>query len=385
MINHVFMPKLTNSMNEGHVVAWKKHEGDPVQSGDLIADIETGAAVMDLEATGTGILRRVLAREGETRQVGTLLAIISELDEDIEPLLENLGMSDQSKSGTLPPLKGAKASTTSPVLTTHSSSREANAPEAPRSAAEVYVLRPSAPYPPKKTGKGNSPSVSNTTTDWAPTTITPLESVPSSPVPHFYLITEIMMDEAQRLREQADHIHRDPLSLTSLFVRAAALSLKKYPAMNVALKEKEICPLENVDIGLAVALDNRVVSPVVRDCVPKSLSEITKEARALLQQTRNQQVKPEELGEASFFIFNLGMYGVENFMTVLTPPHVAALAIGAIRTVPVVHGNTVGIGKRMKVTLSCDHRAIHTAQAARFLQGFKELLEKPLPLFLALG
>jgi pyruvate dehydrogenase E2 component (dihydrolipoamide acetyltransferase) len=385
MINHVFMPKLTNSMNEGQVVTWRKHEGDPVQSGDLIADIETGAAVMDLEATGSGILRRVLASEGETRQVGTLLAIISELDEDIEPLLGNLGMSNQSTSETLPPPKGAKASQTSPVLTTNSASMENIPPEVLRSGAEIYVLKPSAPPPPKKMGKANFTSVSDTTTEWSPSTITPLESVPSSPVPHFYLTTEIMMDEALRLREQANQIQRDPLSLTSLFVRAAALSLKKYPAMNVTLKGKEICLNEHVDIGQAVALDNRVVSPVVKDCVSKNLSQITKEARALLQQTRNQQVKSEEVGEASFFIFNLGMYGVENFMAVLTPPHAAALAIGAVRTVPVVQGNTVGIGKRMRVTLSCDHRAIHTAQAARFLQGFKEILEKPLALFLALG
>jgi pyruvate dehydrogenase E2 component (dihydrolipoamide acetyltransferase) len=205
-----------------------------------------------------------------------------------------------------------------------------------------------------------------------------------APVPHFYLTTEVGMDQAEQLRKQMEELRNSPLSLTILFVRAAALALAHHPEINVSYTGEALRRHATIDIGIAVALEEGLITPVIRDCAGKNILQLAEEIRDLIVRAKSQQLAPDEYAGATFSISNLGMYEVENFIAVLMPPQAASLAIGAVNVIPVARGNTIKRSRRMKVTLSCDHRALDGAQGARFLQSFKRALEKPLELFLPL-
>jgi pyruvate dehydrogenase E2 component (dihydrolipoamide acetyltransferase) len=206
-----------------------------------------------------------------------------------------------------------------------------------------------------------------------------------APVPHFYLTTEVGMDQAEQLRKQMEELRNSPLSLTILFVRAAALALAHHPEINVSYTGEALRRHATIDIGIAVALEEGLITPVIRDCAGKNILQLAEEIRDLIVRAKSQQLAPDEYAGATFSISNLGMYEVENFIAVLMPPQAASLAIGAVNVIPVARGNTIKRSRRMKVTLSCDHRALDGAQGARFLQSFKRALEKPLELFLPLN
>lgn len=400
MISRVFMPKLTTSMKDGRVIAWKKQEGDPVLAGDLLADVETGGDVMDLEAPGAGIIRRIFVNEGSPVKVGTLLGVISELDDDIEPLLKEaplmVGMpSESSHSGNQKSPSGLPSSSQFPGPTnekqitnlagdrlappTRSRLMSPNQTPTHRPAAEVFVLNsPTGKPQPLSKAEASMPSSANPPLAPSPAE----ESTTKQTVQHFHLITRIAMDEVLRLRDQANLLNRERYSLTSLFVKAAAQSLIKHPTLNVSFKNNRVHTHEQVNIGVAFVLEEKVVSPVLENCEKKTLREFTKEGRHLVQQIQSSPSKPNQPDQVSFLLYNAGSHGADMFMPVLEPFQTVALAIGAIQTVPVVKGETVGIGKRTQVTLSCDHRVIQPSQAASFLQTFKETLEQPLRLFI---
>ncbi len=203
-----------------------------------------------------------------------------------------------------------------------------------------------------------------------------------APVPHFYLTTEIAMDEAERVRAQLKPIMQPPPSLTDVILKALAQALVRYPDMNVSYAGDSLRQHGRIDIGIAVGLDDGLISPVLRDCGNKTLSEIAKEAKPLIERARTKRLQPQEYSDATFAVSNLGMFDVENFIAVLMPPQAAALAVGSVREVPVVQGGRIRIGRRMKATLSCDHRALDGMQAAKFLKEVKRLLEHPLELVL---
>jgi pyruvate dehydrogenase E2 component (dihydrolipoamide acetyltransferase) len=192
------------------------------------------------------------------------------------------------------------------------------------------------------------------------------------------------MDQAERLRKQMEELVDSPLSLTVLFVRAAALALAHHPEINVSYTGEALRRHATIDIGIAVALEEGLITPVIRDCVGKNIQQLAEEIRDLFVRAKSQQLNPDEYAGATFSISNLGMFEVDNFIAVLMPPQAASLAIGAVNITPVARGNKIKLSRRMKVTLSCDHRALDGAQGARFLQSFKRVLEKPLELFLPL-
>jgi pyruvate dehydrogenase E2 component (dihydrolipoamide acetyltransferase) len=429
MITRVVMPKLTDTMEEGVVVAWKKHEGETVDSGDILAEIETDKAVLDLESFGSGVLRKVLVPEGETVKAGKLIAVIGEQDDDIEATLAETPEAQpetrkdatetreaQEDSAAVSPKEKRPQPSSKPTPAKSEKSgggkKESSETKADTSPGPGIKASPRAKVLAREQGidlsgiKGSGPGGRIVEADVQggvekpkvlerEATDIPLSQMrkaiarvttsSKAPVPHFYLTTEIGMDQAERLRKQMEELVNAPLSLTVLFVRAAALALAHHPEINVSFTGEALRRHATVDIGIAVALEEGLITPVIRDCAGKNIGELAEEIRDVFVRAKSQQLTPEEYAGATFSISNLGMYEVDNFIAVLMPPQAASLAIGAVNIVPVARGNKIKLSRRMKVTLSCDHRALDGAQGARFLQSFKRALEKPLELFLPLN
>ena len=414
MITRVVMPKLTDTMEEGVVVAWKKQEGETVDSGDILAEIETDKAVLDLESFGSGVLRKVLVSEGETVKAGKLIAVIGDQDDDIEATLAETPEASKDSATMAPKEKAPQPSPTpsqAKAEKSGSEKKESLEPKAETGPGPKIKVSPRAKMLAKEQGidlsgiKGTGPEGRIVEADIQGRVDTPkvlergTKDIPLSqmrkaiarvttsskaPVPHFYLTTEVAMDQAERLRKQMEEVNNSPLSLTVLFVRAAALALVHHPEMNVSFMGEALRRHATIDIGIAVALEEGLITPVVRDCAGKNILQLAEEIRDLFVRAKSQQLAPEEYAGATFSISNLGMYEVDNFIAVLMPPQAASLAIGAVNIVPVAQGRAIKLSRRMKVTLSCDHRALDGAQGARFLQSFKRALEKPLELFLPL-
>ncbi len=448
MSSRVVMPKLTDTMEEGVVLKWKKKEGEAVAAGDVLAEIETDKAVMDLEAFASGTLLRVLAGEGQTVKAGSLIGVIGEPDEDIASLT-----GDQPQNAPAPTSQAKAKPTGKPVAEAQSQTKsspptkearepkEAKEPEAP--LAQAKSEQKSDPATQKKAEEpstDSTPKKPKSEPESEPVRVSPrakalarekgidLSSVTGSgpdgriiendvlkaaggksqagggtvdrplsqmrkaiaktttqskaPVPHFYVTTEIDMEEAERFRHQLRQLRGDAPRISDMILKAAALALARHPEINVSYGGDVIRQHRSVDIGIAVGLEDGLIAPVLRDCGAKSLTDISKEAHALIDRARKRQLKPEEYTGATFSISNLGMFDVENFIAVLVPPEAAALAVGSIREIPVVEGHRIGVGRRMKVTLSCDHRVLDGVQAAKFLKELKRVLEHPLDLVL---
>jgi len=198
-----------------------------------------------------------------------------------------------------------------------------------------------------------------------------------APIPHFYLTSEINMERAEQFRNQYKSNRVMHPSINDLVIKAAAIALTRHPAINASFIGHAIRRHERVDIGIAVGIDDGLITPVIRNCGVKSLGEISNESKALIERARSKHLQPQEYADATFSISNLGMFDVENFIAVLIPPQAASIAVGSIRDVPVVKEDRIEAGRRMKVTLSCDHRALDGVQGAGFLKEFKHILEHP--------
>jgi pyruvate dehydrogenase E2 component (dihydrolipoamide acetyltransferase) len=388
------MPKLTDTMEEGILVAWKKHEGDSVQAGEALAEIETDKAIMDLEAFASGILRKILVQDGATVMSGTLIGVIGGADEDIaSALADTITAAPSAGGGTRtsePPAAGpAPAISTIPEETRVIASPRAKALAADR-GIDLSTITGTGPG-----GRIVEEDVLNAQTSPAQIqpagTDQPLSQMRKSiarattqskgPVPHFYLTSEIDMEQAERFRDQFKQNRTTHPSVTDLLIKASAIALTRHPDINVSFTGQAIRRHARIDIGIAVGIDDGLITPVIRNCGVKSLDEITIESRTLINRAREKRLQPQEYTDATFSISNLGMLDVENFIAVLIPPQAASIAVGAIRDAPVVKDGAVKAGRRMKVTLSCDHRALDGVQGAGFLKEFKRILEHPSELF----
>ena len=390
MASRVVMPKLTDTMEEGVLLAWKKREGDQVQAGEALAEIETDKAIMDLEAFASGILRKILVQDGATVMSGTLIGVIGGADEDItSALTDTITATPSVGDGTranVPPAAGS--ATTPPVR-----SGEARFIASPRAKSlatdrgidlstitgtgpggrivEEDVVKAQAP-PTQILPAGTDEPLSQMRKAIARAT-----TQSKAPVPHFYLTTEIDMEQAERFRDQFKQNRTTHPSVTDLLIKAAAIALTRHPEINVSFTGPAIRRHTHIDIGIAVGIDDGLITPVIRNCGVKSLVDISTESRTLIDRAREKRLQPQEYSDATFSISNLGMFEVENFIAVLIPPQAASIAVGAIRDAPVVKDGTVKAGRRMKVTLSCDHRALDGVQGAGFLKEFKRILEHP--------
>jgi pyruvate dehydrogenase E2 component (dihydrolipoamide acetyltransferase) len=438
MATQIVMPKMSETMEEGVVVKWLKREGDRVATGDALAEIETDKAVLELEATTPGVLRQIVAREDSKVPVGQLIAVIGAADEDISPLVAGpTSPSSQTSPSLTPPPTAtptappAMASPTVASPARHEAATRERIDASPlarrmaeeagidiaqvrgtgpggrvvkrdieaflaqsRSQPSQQLTPPMAPSPAAAaapTPYGEAARLGSGALDYVEQelnmmrkTIARRMALSKTTAPHFYLTTEVDMARAIGLRQSLNELAVDDarVSFNDMIVKAAANALRQFPRLNVSYADDKLRQHQRVHISVAVAIDEGLITPVIRDCDRKSLGEIAREAKELTERARARRLRPEDYTGGTFSISNLGMYDVEDFGAIINPPEAAILAVGAIKEQAVVVDGQLGIGQRMKLTLSCDHRAVDGATAAQFLQIVKRLLEHPLTLML---
>jgi len=410
MATKVVMEALSPTMEEGRLVAWKKQEGDAVKSGETLAEVETDKAVMELVARSDGVLRKIMLPEGSTVPVSAVVAIVGAADEDISALVGGDGKAAAAPAPAAPRAEGAEARARGfAEASTHraqpgeaSRSREAPAagrikssPLARRLAAErgvdmqaVAGSGPGGRVIARDIPAAGAPAAARTAAS-AGTHDVPLTQIRKTiakrlvqsigPVPHFFLTSEIDMTRAfearQALKAKGDQY---AVSFNDIVVKAVALALKKHPAVNAWWMEDRIRYHGDVHIGMAVAVEDGLITPVIRFADTKGMVEIAAEARSLAEKARHRRLTPEEYTGATFSISNLGMLDIDEFTAVINPPEAGILAVGRIAEKPVVVDGAVTVRRMMRVTMSCDHRVIDGATGAQFLQTLKLMLENPL-------
>ena len=401
MANRVVMPKLTDTMEEGVLRKWYKKEGEFIESGDPIAEVETDKAVMDLEAFASGILKKIFVPEGITVSAGHLIAIIAREDEDIDAMLVQ-----ETPKVTEKPEREKEAVGEKMERPVGEGSSFRISPLAKKMAEEHRIdtatLKGSGPAGritqkdiEKVIAAGEGESVSTS----LPHPTEAVRSLPPSgsallplsmmrktiakriveskaPVPHFYVVSEIDMEKALEFKSQMGQ-NGVRLKMTEIFLKAAALTLRKFPAYRSSYFGDFIRISERINVGFAVGIEDGVITPVICDCDQKSLPMISEEARDKIKRAADKGLAPWEYTGAIFSISNLGMYDVESFSAIITPPESGVLAIGSILEKPVVRDQTITIGKTIKVTLATDHRVADGLLAAQFLLEFKRILQNP--------
>lgn len=420
MAEVVTMPRLSDTMEEGTVAKWHKKVGDNVSEGDLLAEIETDKATMDFESFQEGTLLHIGIEEGNTAPVDSILAILGEKGEDISGILNGKDSSEsekdekkdnkeekkEAKDGEKEEEKSAKkeeSSNESKSKDSDSSNddRIKASPLAKKMAEDKGIDLKSV----TGTGEGGrivKQDIDNYKESAAPAAQAELgkesyEDVPVSQMrkviakrlaeskftaPHFYLTLDIDMDAAMEARKSINLISETKISFNDLVIKAVAASLKKHPAVNSSWLGDKIRTNHHVHIGVAVAVEDGLLVPVVRHADQKGLATINGEVKSLAEKAKNKKLQPAEWEGNTFTISNLGMFGIEEFTAIVNPPDSCILAVGGIKQVPVVKEGAVVPGNVMKVTLSCDHRVVDGATGAGFLQTFKGLLENPMGLIL---
>jgi pyruvate dehydrogenase E2 component (dihydrolipoamide acetyltransferase) len=421
----ITMPKMSDTMQEGTIAAWLKKVGDQVNSGDILAEVETDKATMELEAFEDGVLLYQGVEEGNAVPVDEVIAIIGEKGADFEKLLkahkqkESASSNDaESKTESKEEAKNQEKSETSSSSTTSDSAQNAEgdgerifvSPLAKKMAEEkgydlskikgsgengriikrdIENYKPSQETPKAET-KGQVES------SWVAAAVVPgeekYEERPVSQMrktiakrlaeskftaPHFYLTMEIDMDKAVAARESMNAISPVKISFNDMVIKAAAAALRQHPKVNSAWLGDKIRYNSHIHIGMAVAVEEGLLVPVIRFADQKSLSIIANEAKTLGKKAKDKQLQPSDWEGNTFTISNLGMFGIEEFTAIINPPDACIMAVGAIQKKPVVKNEALTIGQVMKVTLSCDHRVVDGALGAAFLQTFKSLLEDP--------
>lgn len=421
MAEVIYMPKLSDTMTEGVVAAWLKKVGDSVKSGELIAEIETDKATMEFESFFDGVLLHIGVEAGKGAAVNSLLAIIGQAGEDISGLLTSAPAVEE-KSAPEPAAAPAPVAAPSPapvpspvatpapvvqkVTAVTNNDRVYASPLAKKLADEKgidlqyvagsgengrIVKRDVEHYHPHPNGTvvatgSRSGLTTETFTDEPVTqmrkTIARRLAESKFTAPHFYLTLDIDMDNAIAFRKSVNNVEGYKISFNDIVVKAVALSLRKHPAVNSAWMGDFIRRNQHVHIGVAVAVDEGLLVPVVRFADTKSFMEISGEVKNFAEKAKTKKLQPSDWEGNTFTISNLGMFGIESFTAIVNPPDSCILAVGGIKEVPVVKNGAIVPGNVMKVTLSCDHRVVDGASGAAFLQSFKECMENPVSMLL---
>jgi pyruvate dehydrogenase E2 component (dihydrolipoamide acetyltransferase) len=432
----VVMPKMSDTMTEGVIASWQKKVGDKVESGDILAEVETDKATMELESYEDGTLLYIGVEEGGSVEIEGIIAIIGEEGADYKKLLQahksksngaDEGAS-QSETADMDQDKEAAESKTAPEVTpTHAESTTADggrvkaSPLAKKMAEDKgfdiaqiqgsgengrIVRRDVENYKPAaKAPAQEQPAAAQKDTaqkgSAQPTTVKLPEVVGEEryqevnisqmrktiarrlaeskySAPHFYLTMEIDMEKAMAARVSMNEMSPVKISFNDIVVKAVAAALKLHPKVNVSWRGDKMRYNEHVNIGIAVAVEEGLLVPVVRYADSKSLSHISAEVKELANKAKNKQLQPKDWEGSTFTISNLGMFGIEDFTAIINPPDACIMAVGGIKETPVVKNGQIVPGNVMKVTLSCDHRAVDGAIGAAFLQTFKAFMEDPI-------
>lgn len=403
MAEIIRMPKMSDTMTEGVVVKWLVKEGDSIKSGDIIAEVETDKATMDFECYSKGTLLHVAVKEGQSVPVDGIVAVVGQPGEDFQSLLS----APASASKPEAPVADAPATSVSvqaPAVQAAipvSGDRILASPLAKKLAADKGIDL-SAVKGSGENGRIVKQDIENYTGGAfaapAVAAFTGTESYEEVPVsqmrktiaarlseskfsaPHFYLTIEINMDKAVVAREQMNQISEVKISMNDLVIKAAASALRKHPKINSSWLGNTIRYNHHINIGVAMAVEEGLLVPVVRFADQKNLSQISSEVKDYGARAKAKKLQPQDWAGNTFTISNLGMFGIEEFTAIINPPDACILAVGAVKeTVGVVNG-TIQPVKVMKVTLSCDHRVVDGASGAQFLQTLKQLLEEPVRL-----
>lgn len=413
MAEIVRMPKLSDTMTDGVVAKWHKKVGDKVKSGELLADIETDKATMEFESFQNGVLLHIGVNEGKSAPVDSILAILGNAGEDVKALLaEEASKSATAKEETKQePVATEKTATKTETVVaekktetsvSHSSTASSNdsngrvkiSPLAKKLAEDkgiqVKQLKGSGDGGriikrdvDNYTSNGNVPafvgveSYTEETVSQMRKTIARRLGESKFSAPHFYLTMEIDMDEAIKAREAINTIASAKISFNDIIIKAVAASLRKHPKINASWLGDKIRYNSHIHIGVAVAVEEGLLVPVVRFADGKTLSQIATEVRAYATKAKDKKLQPSDWEGNTFTISNLGMFGIEEFTAIINPPDACILAVGGIKQTPVVKNGQIVPGNIMKLTLSCDHRVVDGALGAAFLQTLKHNLENP--------
>ena len=442
MATKVVMEALSPTMEEGRLVEWKKNEGEKVTQGDVLAEVETDKAVMDLVARADGMLLKQAVAAGATVPVGQLVGVIGEQGEDVSGLLGGNGGAPQATAEARADAETPQAETTKPAADT--TNQKTSMPPAPPASAASESSGPAtaapataAPPAPRGDGgrikasplarkiaaergldlsgvSGSGPSGRIIQRDLEGLTAQPqrgaqpatpapafqpvapgerYRDVPLTqirktiakrlsqsigPVPTFYLTTEIDMTRAWEAREALKSLEGPKVSFNDIIIKATALALKQHPACNAWWQDDHIRYWAEINISMAVAIEDGLITPVIRYADQKSLRQISEESRDLAARARDRRLQPDEYTGGTFSISNLGMMDIDQFTAIINPPEAGILAIGQIAEKPVVVNGSIEPRRRLRVTMSCDHRVIDGATGAKFLQTLKAMLENPM-------
>lgn len=414
----ILMPRLSDTMTEGVIAAWHKNVGDTVKKGDILADIETDKATMELESYKEGKLLHQGAKAGDKIMVNELLAIIGDDSKvDVQKILAaqsgapaaTAAAPAEKEQPAAAAQQPAQAEQQAPVNGTASANGRVKAsPLAKKLAAEKGIDLGSVQgsgddgritkkdienFKPQQAAPAERPAATAAPAASAPQGQVSFDEAPISQMrkviakrlaeskfsaPHFYLTMSIDMDKAVASRASLNDISPVKISFNDMVLKACAVALKQHPQVNSSWMGDKIRHNHHVNIGVAVAVDEGLLVPVVRFADTKSLSQIAGEVKDFAQKAKNKKLQPADWEGSTFTISNLGMFGIDEFTAIINPPDACILAVGAIQQVPVVKDGQIRVGNVMKVTMSCDHRVVDGATGAAFLQTLKGLLEEPL-------
>nr|WP_299175647.1 pyruvate dehydrogenase complex dihydrolipoamide acetyltransferase [uncultured Allomuricauda sp.] len=411
------MPRLSDTMEEGTVASWLKKVGDEVEEGDILAEIETDKATMEFESFYSGVLLHIGIQEGESAPVDDVLAVIGPAGTDVNAVL-SAPVSSVSESAPV-----AKAVTESPkveeaapeVATSQNGQRILASPLAKKIAGEKginladvkgsgdhgrIVKRDVENFQPSQ-ASASAPAVSAPVEASTPVVAAPInlpvgeesmEEVKNSNMrkaitkhlsaskftaPHFYLTIEVDMDNAKASRAQINNLPDTKVSFNDMVLKACAMALKKHPQVNTTWTDDATIFKHHIHMGVAVAVDEGLVVPVVKFADQLSLTQLGASVKDLAGRARTKKIKPDEMEGSTFTVSNLGMFGIQEFTSIINKPNSAILSVGAIVEKPVVKNGEIVVGNTMKVTLACDHRTVDGAVGAQFLQTLRAYLENP--------
>lgn len=409
MAKIIGLPKLSPTMEEGTLVAWAKKEGDEVEVDDLLAEVETDKATMEFRSFDRGVLLKILVPAGETLEPDAPVAIIGKAGEDIGDLLAQLKEKKGEEAGAAAEeqpaqrevaaepgasSEGAGASgarvLSSPLVRRLARERSIDLGDVQGSGPRGRIIKRdidsysgATAVAPAVGGERLAPRVEKATS--MRRTIARRLTESKQTVPHYYLTIDVdigpLADAREAINSELEAGGRK-VSLNDLIIKAAAVALRRVPEVNASWMGKEIHYHQVVDISVAVAIDDGLMTPVVRDADRKGVAQIAGEVKELAARAREKRLQPEEMSNGTFSISNLGMFGIEEFAAVINPPEGAILAVGTVRHEPVLADGAIVPGRRMRFTMSCDHRVVDGATGARFLAVFKRIVESPFTMLL---
>jgi pyruvate dehydrogenase E2 component (dihydrolipoamide acetyltransferase) len=437
MATKIVMEALSPTMEEGRVIEWKKQEGDAVAIGDVLAEVETDKAVMELVARSAGTLLKHLVAAGATVPVSAPMGWIGQAGESVDGGGAEPKPSTVNRQRSTGPAPGAASASSAPPQPTSRPAVQPSAPPAPVPLREAAVLSTAkekgpisaqrikaSPLARKIAGErgldlgavaGSGPegrivkrdleAVRSETSDVTaarplPSHVSPLTAFTDTPlsqirktiakrlaqsigpVPTFYLTAQVDMERVAEAREGLNAAAGDQgkVSFNDIILKAVATALQQHPECNAWWQDDHIRYWHTVDIGMAVAIEDGLITPVIRGAQAKSLRDIAAQSRDLAARARERKLKPEEYTGSTFSVSNLGMFDIEHFTAIINPPEAGILAVGSIAQVPAVVNGQVQIRRQMRMTMSCDHRVIDGATGAKFMKTLSLLLENPLAL-----